>query len=309
MKNIRLSLYLHYTMIGLTLSFHAALWLLSFCEARPEGKFLGVFYEKFKESSKPSYFTPESYPELKSNLYQGDILLPVTRNAIISNYYKWPWGVIPYTIQPYFTIEERSKIRKAMDAIESKTCLKFVDKNDGKAMQAMNLAHNDYLSITRELKKGCYAMIGYQQNFGKPHTMNLESPICLNTQGTIQHELLHVAGLLHEQSRYDRDNAVVIYWENIDKTYWSDFNKVADNYTTTYGLPYDYTSVMHYPRYAFSKNGKETIVARNDPNMALGQRNGATATDLQKVYAMYSCTGVSSMSNSGDYLGNTFRIF
>jgi len=37
---------------------------------------------------------------------------------------------------------------------------------------------------------------------------------------------------------------------------------VPDNVTTTYGLPYDYTSVMHYPRYAFSKNGKETIVAK-----------------------------------------------
>lgn len=37
---------------------------------------------------------------------------------------------------------------------------------------------------------------------------------------------------------------------------------MPDNVTTTFGLPYDYTSVMHYPRYAFSKNGKETIVAK-----------------------------------------------
>lgn len=44
--------------------------------------------------------------------------------------------------------------------------------------------------------------------------------------------------------------------------YWPDFNKVPENATTTFGLPYDYTSVMHYPRYAFSKNGKETIVAK-----------------------------------------------
>lgn len=44
--------------------------------------------------------------------------------------------------------------------------------------------------------------------------------------------------------------------------YWPDFSKVPDNATTTYGLPYDYTSVMHYPRYAFSKNGKETIVCK-----------------------------------------------
>lgn len=61
-------------------------------------------------------------------------------------------------------------------------------------------------------------MIGFHREMGGPHNMNLEAPSCISYQGTVQHELLHVVGLLHEQARADRDNAVIIYWENIDKS-------------------------------------------------------------------------------------------
>ncbi|XP_050532655.1 low choriolytic enzyme-like isoform X1 [Daktulosphaira vitifoliae] len=297
-------------MIGLVLLAYMITKLLSCCEAQIDGKTLGLYYEKIKENLKPSHLSPDTYPELKSELYQGDILLPVTRNAIISEYYKWPKGIIPYILSPNIMPEDRLKIRNAMDFLESKTCLKFTDKNDNKSTNKINIGHNEYLSIQSEKSKGCYAMIGYHENYGMPHKMNLESPACLTSQGTIQHELLHVVGLLHEQARYDRDNAVIIYWENIDKVYWQDFGKVPENVTTTFGLPYDYTSVMHYPRYAFSKNGLETIVAKYDQSMALGQRNGATSTDIQKVNLMYNCSGTSSyISSTTSYLTNKFKVF
>lgn len=45
----------------------------------------------------------DMYPELRSELYQGDILVPITRNAILSDYYKWPRGIIPYTIHNNFS--------------------------------------------------------------------------------------------------------------------------------------------------------------------------------------------------------------
>ncbi|XP_025410001.1 low choriolytic enzyme-like [Sipha flava] len=299
------------------LQLYVAARLLGFCTAGIDGSLLNALYERFKGESKlPSHFTPDMYPELSSRLYQGDIMLPISRNAILSDYYKWPKATVPYIIHYNFTMDERSRIRMAMDAIESKTCLRFVDKNDGSSARALqDLGHAEHLYIVREHNKGCYAMIGYHRDMGSPHMMNLEAPSCIAYQGTVQHELLHVVGLLHEQARNDRDKAVTIYWENIDKAYWPDFNKVPDNVTSSFGLPYDYTSVMHYPRFAFSKNGKETIVAKYDSSMALGQRNGATVNDLRKVNAMYNCNGASTTPNintnvnSGEYQGNSFNIF
>jgi hypothetical protein len=42
--------------------------------------------------------------------------------------------------------------------------------------------------------------------------------------------------------------------------YKSNFDKQSNWMTTVYQVPYDINSVMHYPRFSFSKNGNETIV-------------------------------------------------
>lgn len=35
--------------------------------------------------------------------------------------------------------------------------------------------------------------------------------------GVALHELMHVLGFFHEQSRLDRDKYVTVYWSNVDK--------------------------------------------------------------------------------------------
>lgn len=76
------------------------------------------------------------------------------------------------------------------------------------------------------------------------------------------HEVGHVLGLIHEHQRYDRDSYVIMspYKAYYDANYvkmrerrrqqfwflwWSWYSWV--NNSTTYGTPYDYHSVMHYP--------------------------------------------------------------
>ena len=69
----------------------------------------------------------------------------------------------------------------------------------------------------------------------------------------------------------------------------SNFEKVSSAFSTTQGVPYDYSSVMHYGAYAFSRNGYPTIQP-TDPGISLdtlGQRTGLSTFDLEHVNVLY----------------------
>ena len=74
-------------------------------------------------------------------------------------------------------------------------------------------------------------------------------------QRTIAHEIAHALGAIHEHQRPDRDNFVVIQYQNIDPSLTERQKEV------NFGLklkvliqsPYDYYSVMHYKHDAYSK--------------------------------------------------------
>ena len=56
------------------------------------------------------------------------------------------------------------------------------------------------------------------------------------------------------------------------------------------GVSYDYQSIMHYDRRAFTKNGKPTIVAIGNENMEFGTPEGRfSLRDVVKINALYDC--------------------
>lgn len=61
------------------------------------------------------------------------------------------------------------------------------------------------------------------------------------------------------QARPDRDEYVKIIAENISPRYLPDFNKANKTLVTSRGFPYDYESVMHYSKKAFTNVGDDTI--------------------------------------------------
>jgi Astacin (Peptidase family M12A) len=103
-------------------------------------------------------------------------------------------------------------------------------------------------------------------------------------KGSVIHELCHALGFMHEQCRADRDNYVRIAFENIVGGYESQFVQLFNSGRDIGG--YDYASNMHYPRAAFSKNGQDTIVPKN--NADIGVRGRLSDGDKQAIAQTYN---------------------
>ena len=81
---------------------------------------------------------------------------------------------------------------------------------------------------------------------GKTKTSGAQD-LSLSTQGCIYqstaiHELLHAAGIAHEQTRPDRDSYVTINWGNIQSGTESNFQAYSTSQVNTFKLAYDYGS-------------------------------------------------------------------
>ena len=72
-----------------------------------------------------------------------------------------------------------------------------------------------------------------------------------------------------------------------DKT--DNFEKLRSWEVNTLGIRYDYGSVMHYSKTAFSRNGNPTILPIRDTVAEIGQRHGFSHLDINKVNKLYRC--------------------
>ncbi|KAM9495329.1 low choriolytic enzyme-like [Clarias gariepinus] len=186
---------------------------------------------------------------------------------------KWPRGknrkvYVPYVISRQYSPSEKCVIKRALNSFAKSTCIRFIRRTN----------EENYIHIISD--SGCYSYIG---RIGGKQVLSLERNGCVYFD-TIQHELLHALGFNHEQTRSDRDKHVKILYENIKPGEEHNFKKINTNNLNT---PYDYNSVMHYSRYAFSKNGKPTIVPIPCKNVSIGRATRMSANDILRVNRLY----------------------
>ncbi|KAM9377280.1 hatching enzyme 1.2-like [Pholidichthys leucotaenia] len=166
---------------------------------------------------------------------------------------------VAYTISNVFSSREVAVIERGLQSFHDFSCIRFVKRT----------GQRDYLMI--DSLNGCYSYIG-RRNYGQD--LSLQRSGCVYFD-TVQHEVLHALGFHHEQKRSDRDQYIRVMLENVTPGKEHNFDKVN---TLNQGTTYDYSSVMHYHKYAFSKNNEPTLVAIPDSSVEFG-----TATEMSKM--------------------------
>ncbi|CAM1358782.1 M12 family metallopeptidase [Tenacibaculum xiamenense] len=185
---------------------------------------------------------------------------------------RWPENTVYYKIDE--DLPESSRVTEAIDHWKEKTNLVFKEKQT---------STKNYIYFTKG--SGCSSALGMR---GGMQTIKLGSSC---TTGNVIHEIGHAVGLLHEQSKVDRDDDIAIWKNNIKEGYEHNFETYdergyeGEDYTE--GV--DFGSIMMYSSYAFSKNGRPTIVKKKDGKYYSfkTQRNGLSEKDIEGINKMY----------------------
>ncbi|XP_072527072.1 low choriolytic enzyme-like [Salminus brasiliensis] len=175
---------------------------------------------------------------------------------------------VPFFISNQYSTREKNVIESAMRSFERSTCVRFIPRT-----RQQDFVHIQSLS-------GCYSFVG-RRGGGQVVSLNRNGCVYL---GVVQHELLHALGFNHEQTRSDRDQHVRILLQNVIRGMEHNFSKIA---TINLNTPYDYNSVMHYGRYAFSRNREPTIIPIPNSNVNIGRATEMSQVDILRINRLY----------------------
>ncbi|KAL6729294.1 hypothetical protein Aduo_000365 [Ancylostoma duodenale] len=102
--------------------------------------------------------------------------------------------------------------------------------------------------------------------------------------GPVAHEVGHVIGLEHIHNRPDRDNYIEMNWTNIPE-YEKQHEKMTEEKVTTYDVPYNYGSIMHYS----SPVENPTMIPKDENYRRTISSPFISFTDLTLLNEHYKC--------------------
>jgi hypothetical protein len=187
---------------------------------------------------------------------------------------KWPGAVIPYVFDASATTNLRNQFQQAVGIYNSQTVVRYVARTN----QA------NYVRVVAG--NGCSSYVGMMNTSFKPNgqEITLGSDGC--GVGAALHEMGHAAGLIHEQSRSDRDNYINIDFSLIAADWKSQYNKETGelgNLLTSY----DYNSIMHYGNSQVGGKWVFTSKSGNPTPQNIGSKGVLTASDIASFATIY----------------------
>jgi hypothetical protein len=208
------------------------------------------------------------------------------RRAVVHQIYRWPNGIIPYTVDPTMPAASQAKIAQAMTEYTSKTCVRFVARQ----------AEQYYLRFRSSTM--CVAQAVGRSTPGPANIFISTASDCDLSE--VLHKIGHGIGMMHESNRADRDTYVNVFPSNSDNPIYftrtdarggAVFTSASDIGT------YDIFSVMH-PREA--DDLEPSLVGTSAVTMSLtaagstlaggspfGRGSVLTTDDEAKIETMY----------------------
>ena len=209
-----------------------------------------------------------------------DIMIPEGdrgRRALIPNERLWDEGVVPYMYAAEVPMSLRRNVERAMLKLEEVADISFV--------LALRPKGAHLIVTTRYMMNGktngCWATVGKHA----PARMNLG---WCSGQKELVHELLHVLGMWHEQSRPDAPTYLSPRPMGEGS---SDINDCIIGEVRTRGMPYDFRSIMHYPinflGATLTEEGRNRLTAQKTQAARVGYYLEMSRLDVMGLQELY----------------------
>lgn len=208
---------------------------------------------------------------------------------------RWPSPIsymfdstIPSSNSP--ATDAKTVIRNALSYIQAQTCVRF-----NEIQQPITTSYINFI-----LGSSCVSFVG--RTLGSINAPIYATPNCLSKFGSMLYYTVQTLGLFHETQRYDRNNYVTILAQNVLPEYVGDLGIINQSLQLldTFGLPYDYASLMQFPSKIFSMDDNFTIVT-NDPlyQLTIGQSVQLSFQDTKLLNLMYCADACSNQPLNG----------
>ncbi|KRX80343.1 Signal peptidase complex catalytic subunit SEC11C [Trichinella sp. T6] len=195
---------------------------------------------------------------------------------------KWHTNHILYRMEASLKDATRDAILRALQLWQENTCIRFEERDQLEP----NVALINFVDDSQS-DGGCSSFVG---RVGGIQNISIAWPRC-SSEGIVSHQIGHALGLLHEHSRPDRDEHIIVNYEQTVSEHRDVISRLSSRVFEHFRSIYDPGSVMHMPPTVktLMTNADELTILAMDPNYqsTFGQRISPSFLDYKLINMMY----------------------